>query len=276
MIFYTYIQLFTGFLFPIDGLFFSFWERGFVNTKTFFMSDAKILALSSSRVADSGYLEMAAPLIREFLRKDGLNVAFIPFASVDDDHETYLTSVRDGLAGQHHNIHLVNTGGAAAIIEKADVIMVGGGNTFKLLHDIYKSKILNLIRDKVSQGFPYIGWSAGANIAGPTISTTNDMPIIEPESFNALGLLPFQINPHYHNIKVEGQNGETRDQRLIEFMMMNPGIALVGLPEGTALQLEQGILRFAGAGTGVLFQTDAGGKPYSRLIEPGEDLSFLM
>lgn len=240
------------------------------------MPHTKILALSSSRVAYSEYLEQAALLIREFLKKDSLNVAFIPFASVDDDHETYLASVRDGLADQHHNIHLVENKAAATIIEKADVIMVGGGNTFKLLHDIYKSKILNLIRNKVSQGIPYIGWSAGANITGPTISTTNDMPIIEPESFNALGLLPFQINPHYHTIKVDGQNAETRDQRLIEFMMLNPGIAVVGLAEGTALQLEQGILRFVGAGTGVLFQTDAGGKPSKQAIEPGENLSFLM
>lgn len=240
------------------------------------MPDTKILALSSSRVANSGYLEMAAPLIRQFLKKEGLNIAFIPFASVDENYEGYLSSVRDGLSALNQNFYLVEPGRSEVAIKKADVLMVGGGNTFKLLHDIYNNKILNLIRDKVSAGIPYIGWSAGANITGPSISTTNDMPIIEPESFNALGLLPFQINPHYYNIKIEGQHGETRDQRLMEFVLMNPGIPVVGLPEGTALQLEGGILNFLGSSDGMLFQTDMTGISASRKIVIGEDLSFLL
>lgn len=241
------------------------------------MSTSRVLSLSSSRVGGSGYLEMAAPIIRQFLGKEKLKIAFIPFASVDENYGGYLDMVRDGLSGLHHNFSLVNPDRTASALAGCDVIMVGGGNTFKLLHDIYRNKLLNIIRDKVSAGIPYIGWSAGANITGPSICTTNDMPVIEPESFNALGLLPFQINPHYFNIKIEGQHGETRDQRIAEFLMMNPGIPVVGLPEGTALQLEKGVLTFLGETGGVLFQRDENSKVVSRkVIEMGEDLSFLL
>lgn len=241
------------------------------------MSSNRILALSSSRVGSSGYLEAAAPLIEEFLPKTILNIAFIPFASVDLNHEEYLAKVKQGLACLKQAIHLVHGDNARSIVLQSDAIMVGGGNTFKLLHDIYRNRLLDAIRDKVNAGTPYIGWSAGSNITGLTIGTTNDMPIIEPESFNSLGLLPFQINPHYINVKAEGYNGETRDQRLEEFIKMNRGVPVVCLPEGTALRLEGHFLRFIGKSTGVLFQSQRTTNSFTRKeIEPDTDLSFLL
>lgn len=221
------------------------------------MSPKRILAFSSSRAGTSGYLEKAAPVIESYLGKEPLNIAFIPFASVDENYEEYVSMVRKGLSGLKHTINLVTPVQAISIIESSDVIMVGGGNTFKLLHDLYSNRLLDCIRDKVSAGTPYISWSAGSNITGATIKTTNDMPVIEPESFNALGFFPFQINPHYYNVKIEGQNGETRDQRLNEFIMMNPHDAVVGLPEGTALRLKDGVLS-PGWGDGGRFVSDEG------------------
>lgn len=236
-----------------------------------------ILAFSSSRVGNGGYLENAGPVISDFLGITRLRVAFIPFASVDGNFEEYTSLVRAGLSGLRYIIDTVTKEDAASIISAADVIMTGGGNTFKLLHDIYESKILDLVRDKVNKGTPYIGWSAGSNILGPGIGTTNDMPIIMPKSFDALGLLPFQLNPHYYNQKPEGFNGETRDQRLSEFLKMNPGLAIVGLPEGTAVKTEKDSVQFIGDVPGVLFEYETDGALVSkRTLAPGEDLSFLM
>jgi dipeptidase E len=241
------------------------------------MPENRLLAFSSSRVGDSGYLETAAPIIKEFLGDTALTFAFIPFATVTNDYEAYAAMVKKGLAGLPYYIEMVLPGNAREIIEKAEVIMVGGGNTFKLLHDIYELKLLDLIRDRVNNGVPYIGWSAGSNILGPTIGTTNDMPVIEPKSFNSLGLLPFQINPHYINAKPAGHHGETRDQRLEEFIQLNPGLPIIGLPEGTALKLENGKLQLIGKLSGILFQTmDGISGIVKKDISPMDDLSFLM
>jgi len=234
----------------------------------------RILAFSSSRAGTSGYLETALSLIKNFLGDKLLQIAFIPFASVDNNYEGYAENVRTALQSLPHTITALNHENAKKGIEQSDVIMVGGGNTFKLLHDIYEANILDSIRNKVSSGTPYIGWSAGSNILCPTIGTTNDMPIIEPKSFNALGLLPFQINPHYTNQKHAGHNGETREQRLEEFMKMNPGISVAGLPEGTALHLDGEVLQFIGAFKGVLLQADD--NIIRREITDGQDLSFLL
>jgi len=241
------------------------------------MPGNRILAFSSSRVGTSGYLQSAAPVIHSFLGDTVLTIAFIPFASVDNDYEQYTSMVKNGLEGLPYTIDTVMPANAKETIEKADVIMVGGGNTFKLLHDIYELKLLDIIRDKVNNGAAYIGWSAGSNITGPTIGTTNDMPVIEPKSFNALGLFPFQINPHYANIIPAGHNGETRDQRLEEFIKLNPGLPIVGLPEGTALMLENGVLQFIGQLPGVLFYTGDHDHEMIRIeIGVNDDLSHLL
>ena len=250
--------------------------KGSGSTKNFSMSLNQILAFSSSRVGNNGYLQMALPVIKNFLGDKPLNITFIPFALVNNDYEGYTTIVQEALKDLPYTIQTVQPANAKAIIAKGDVIMVGGGNTFKLLHDIYDCQLLDIIRDKVNNGTPYIGWSAGSNIIGPGIGTTNDMPVIAPKSFNALGLLPFQINPHYTNVKPAGHNGETRDQRLEEFMQMNPGLPIVALPEGTALQLGGTNLKFIGEKGAVLFYWDENDLAAKREILPSEDLSFLL
>ena len=241
------------------------------------MAVNRILALSSSRVANGGYMEDAAPMIANFLGDKPLQIAFLPFASVTRDYEVYCTMVQNGLQNLPYNIEVAMSSNAVAVIENADVIMVGGGNTFKLLHDIYELKLLDVLREKVNAGSPYIGWSAGANILSPGIGTTNDMPIIEPKTFNALGLFPFQVNPHYSNVAVAGHNGETRDQRLEEFVLMNPGLPIVGLPEGTALLLEDKTLKFTGNQNGMLFGVREETKETHKTeIVVNTDLSYLM
>jgi dipeptidase E len=236
----------------------------------------RILAFSSSRSGNNPYLHTAAPAIKECLGNEAISIAFIPFASVGS-YDDYTAMVKEGLKGLPYIIETVTPANAKELIPKAGAIMVGGGNTFKLLHDIYACKLLDTIRDLVSNGIPYIGWSAGSNILGPGIGTTNDMPVIEPPGFNALGLLPFQINPHYYNIKPEGFNGETRDQRLQEFIKLNPGLSIVGLPEGSALKLEQGILQYTGDQPGWLFtSTDDDTVMDKKEIAVNANLSFLL
>ena len=212
-----------------------------------------ILALSSSRAGDSSYLENALPLIRNFLGKKKRTIAFFPFASVDS-YADYHLKVTDAFKSLPHQIELVLPENAKQILEDCDCIMVGGGNTFKLLHDLYDLDLMDLIRLKIKAGMPYIGWSAGSNILGKTISTTNDMPIVEPKSFAALGVFPFLINPHYYNQNMAGFNGETRDMRLEEFLKMNPDSFVVGLPEGSALILEDFNLQYIENGAGYVFR----------------------
>jgi len=240
------------------------------------MSDTRILAFSSSRTGNSAYLETAAPVIGEFLGLSNLNIAFIPFASVDNQYDEYGAMVKKGLQQLPYNIEVAYGENARDLIEKSEVIMIGGGNTFKLLHHLYRYQLLDVIREKVKAGTPYIGWSAGSNIAGATIGTTNDMPIIEPKSFKAFRFFPFQINPHYLNQKLEGHNGETRDQRLTEFAIINPGVPIVCLPEGTALQMKNGIVRFTGSVPGFVITSGNSRDVAKHEILPEADLSYLL
>ena len=233
----------------------------------------RILAFSSSRTGSSAYLEMAAPVINDFINKPTATIAFIPFASAANDYEEYTAKVRAALSGTY-TILTVTHDNATTVITAADVIMVGGGNTFKLLHDLYATGALELIQKKVNSGTTYIGWSAGANITGATICTTNDMPIINPGSFLALGFFPFQVNPHYYNVSVPGFNGETRDQRLEEFLQLNPQVPIVALPEGTALQLQNGHLQLTGS-TAAFVLSYANNGLVKTVIEPGEDFRNL-
>ena len=233
----------------------------------------RILAFSSSRSGNSAYLETATPVINDFLNDPAATIAFIPFASAADDHEAYTAKVRAALPGTY-NIITVTHDNASAVIAAADVIMVGGGNTFKLLHDLYVTGTLELIQQKVNGGTPYIGWSAGSNITGATICTTNDMPIINPGSFDALDFFPFQVNPHYYNVSVPGFNGETRDQRLEEFLQLNPNVPIIALPEGTALLLQNGYLQLTG-NTAAFVLRYTTNMLMKTVVEPGEDLGYL-
>ncbi|MDX1678359.1 dipeptidase PepE, partial [Arsukibacterium sp.] len=156
-------------------------------------------------------------------------------------------------------------------ITEAQAIAVGGGNTFQLLNMLYQKDIVQLTRQRVTSGIPYIGWSAGSNIAGATIRTTNDMPIVEPASFEALNLLPLQLNPHYSDYKPEGFHGETRDMRLAEFMQLNPQTPIIALPEGTALKCNGDELTLLGKDGGYLFEGGA-----KTAIAENSDLSHFL
>jgi dipeptidase E len=234
----------------------------------------RVLAFSSSRTGNAAYLETAAPVIDQFLNDPTATIAFVPFASADNDYEAYTSKVSAALLPTY-NIVTVTHDNATTAIANADVVMVGGGNTFKLLHDLYTTKTLQLIKQKVNSGIPYIGWSAGSNITGATICTTNDMPIINPGNFDALGFFPFQINPHYYNVTVGGFNGETRDQRLQEFLQLNPNTPIVALPEGTALLLQNSSLQLTGS-TDAFVLTNKDNQFLKTTVRAGDQLDFLL
>lgn len=121
-------------------------------------------------------------------------------------------------------------------VREAQAIAVGGGNTWALVTRMYEAGIIDPIRECVNSGaLPYCGWSAGGNVACPTLRTTNDMPIAEPPSFNTFGFIPFQTNPHFISGGTAGLNNETREDRIEEFIWYNPDEEVIGLPEGTAL-----------------------------------------
>src|SRR5690606_11970763 len=157
-------------------------------------------------------------------------------------------------------------------VEQAEAVLVSGGNTFCLLNDLYANDLVRPLRERVQAGAPYIGWSAGSNVAGRSIRTTNDMPIVHPPGFRALELVPFQINPHYTDAMPEGLRGETREQRIEEFLAAHPQELVLGLPEGTALRVEGDRMRLAGRHDAWLFRA---GEPRLRLAA-GRDLSHLL
>ena len=212
-----------------------------------------LLLLSSSRVGDTAYLEHAKTMIRDHL--DNINeVVFIPYAGVTVSYDDYTSKVAEALKSINVEVKGIHSfSDPVAAIENAKAILVGGGNTFHLLHQLYENNLVNAIQNKVASGAPYIGWSAGSNIAGMSIRTTNDMPIIQPNSFDALNLLPVQLNPHYTDYNPPGFNGETREQRLSEFMVLNPETHIVGIVEGTALKLSNNKLSLIGPDVGYLF-----------------------
>lgn len=213
----------------------------------------QLLLLSSSRAGDSEYLAPALQLIDAQLGQIR-DVVFVPYAGVSLSFDDYAQKVQQALAPigvRVHSLHQYQD--VKAAMQQAQACMVGGGNTFALLHRLYQQDLVEVIRQKVQAGMPYIGWSAGSNIAGLSIRTTNDMPIIEPRSFQALQLLNVQLNPHYANFAPPGFHGETRDMRLAEFMALEPQTPIIGLPEGTALQYQQQQLRYLGDIEGALF-----------------------
>ncbi|MCC5451716.1 dipeptidase PepE [Rheinheimera sp. UJ51] len=196
-----------------------------------------LLLLSSSRANNSDYLTPNLAWIKTHLSKVS-SVLFIPYAGVTISHEQYYLNVKAALASL--NIRVValhHQADVKAAVLNAEAILIGGGNTFQLVNLLYKNDLINAIRQRVTEGMPYIGWSAGANIAGETIRTTNDMPIVEPSSFATLHFLNAQLNPHYTDVVPADFHGETRDMRLAEFMQLNPSVPVIGLPEGTALKI---------------------------------------
>ncbi|WP_144395117.1 dipeptidase PepE [Pleionea sediminis] len=235
-----------------------------------------LLLLSSSKEGNSQYLVHALPLIDQFLIKTDpeatKNALFIPFAGVSVSFDQYLKRVQGALESTELRISSIHQAeNPEHAIKTASCIIVGGGNTFHLLHQLYQFDLIGLIRDKVMSGTPYIGWSAGSNIAAPSIRTTNDMPIVQPPSFNALRLVPFQINPHYIDQHPPGFHGETREERLVEYMTVNPNSTVIGLPEGTGIEVNQERLHLVGGKSAYRFK--AGKK---ETISADDHLNYLL
>ncbi|GAB2680075.1 dipeptidase PepE [Aliiglaciecola aliphaticivorans] len=216
------------------------------------MSKKRVLMLSSSKVGNEEYLANPKTMILPFL--DNVRTAiFIPYAGVTMSWDDYTDKVQQALPELNIcGIHTVED--PAEAIEHAHAIIVGGGNTFNLLYQLQTHDLIHPIQNKVNAGTPYVGWSAGSNICGLSIKTTNDMPIIQPQSFSALALLPLQINPHYSDYQPPGHNGETRAQRIEEFCVLNPDIPVVGIREGSGLLLDDKDLTLLGDLDGVIFK----------------------
>ena len=233
----------------------------------------KLLLISNSTNPGEPYLDYPKKNIKEFLGPDPVKALFIPYAAVTFSFDAYEEKVSERFREIGHDIisiHRFND--PASAINDASAIVVGGGNTWNLLKMIRDNKLIDIVRHKVLEGTPYIGWSAGSNVACPTIKTTNDMPVVEPDSFAAFNLVPFQINPHYLDANPEGHAGETREQRIEEFIEANPDVFVAGLREGTMLILENGIINLVGPRNTRIFKK--GITPLE--LRPGDDLSLLL
>ncbi len=215
----------------------------------------RLLLLSNSQTEGLRYLEHASEHIRDFLAGVRPNAVFIPYAAATKPYGDYVAQVQGAfsplgidVAGLHEFPDPI------AAVRDASIIIVGGGNTWKLLRDVRAAGLLPAIRDRVTAGVPYVGWSAGSNLACPTLMTTNDMPICDPLGFEALGLVPFQINPHYLHGNPPGFRGETREERIAEFGVLQPKVWVAGLREGTGLRIEGSQARLLGSATCRVFR----------------------
>jgi dipeptidase E len=209
-----------------------------------------LLLISSSNVHGYGFLEQPEEEIRACLAGKR-RVVFIPYALKDRDG--YTRTVGDRLRQIVPGLEVEQIRDRASI-GQADALFVGGGNTFRLLKTLYENDLLDPIRDAVRNGLPYIGSSAGTVITCPTIRTTNDMPIVEPPSFDALGLVSWQFNCHYLDADPNATHkGETREERLLQFHEENDQ-PVVGLREGTLLQVENGSAQLRGIANARIFR----------------------
>ncbi len=208
----------------------------------------QVLLLSNSTNYGESYMNHAKEKVADFLG-DKKQVLFIPYAGVTISYDDYALRVQKALESQGIEIVSIHTfSSPEQAIREATAIAVGGGNTFRLLQQLYDKNLLDVIKEKVQAGCPFVGWSAGSNIAGLTICTTNDMPIVEPKSFNCLGLVPFQLNPHYTEHTIPNHGGESRKARIEEYVMLND-TDVVCLPEGSWLEIKGDDIVFDG-GTG--------------------------
>lgn len=232
----------------------------------------KLLLISNSTNAGEAYLQYPIAQIASFLQ--GVKeIAFVPYAAVTFSYAEYEAKVQarfDEIGIKVRSVHRAKD--PRKMILQAEAICVGGGNTFALTKKMQEQGLIQAIRRKISAGTPYVGWSAGSNVTCPTICTTNDMPIVQPESFEAIGAVKFQINPHYLDANPEGHAGETREQRILEYIKANPRRWVVGLREGCMLKLEDGKMELIGSRPMRIFKY--GVKTFE--VNAGDDLSFLL
>lgn len=230
----------------------------------------ELMLLSNSTAPGMSFLEHATGGIKAMLGDCG-DLLFVPFASSDPD--TYTQAMRQALVPAGIRVTgLHQTADPAGAIKDAQAVFVGGGNTFRLLRTLISLDLLPALREAADRGVPYLGASAGTNLACPTIRTTNDMPIVEPGSLAALGLIPFQVNPHYLDPGAHSSHqGETRQRRIEEFLEEND-VPVLGLREGAWLHVSGTQARLSGRNTGRLFRRHAA--PMD--VPAGADLSSLL
>lgn len=233
----------------------------------------KLLLISNSTMPGEPYLDYPKYEIKKFLGEKPVTAVFIPYAAVTFSFDTYCEKVEERFSEVGHHIIGIHTfSDPVRAIHEAEAIVVGGGNTWQLVRMMHENKIMNPIREKAFDNVPYIGWSAGSNVACPTLRTTNDMPIIDPLGFDCMGLVHFQINPHYLDANPEGHGGETREQRIQEFLEINPDIYVTGLREGTMFKLENRNLTLIGNRSCRIFKK--GKTPVE--LSANDDFNFLL
>ena len=231
-----------------------------------------LLLISNSTNAGEEYLQYPIQQIGKFL--EGVSeVVFIPYAAVTFSYAAYEAKVQNRfneIGVKVRSIH--RAANPRHMIRNAQAICVGGGNTFALAKKMQEQGLMQAIRKKIAEGTPYVGWSAGSNVCCPTICTTNDMPIVQPESFKAIGTVKFQINPHYLDANPEGHAGETREQRIMEYIEANPRRWVVGLREGCMLHVEGEKMELIGSRPMRIFKKGV----ETHEVKAGDDLGFLM
>lgn len=212
---------------------------------------------STSTLHGSGYLEYLQPALKD-LFKDIQEVVFIAFARPSGiTHQAYTHIAMKGLEFLDISVKgLHEFQDAREALLNAQAIFTGGGNTFQLVHSLYKLDLMNTLAEAIQKGTPYLGTSAGSNICGPTMKTTNDMPIVYPSSFSTTGIIPFNINAHYLDPDpTSSHKGETRETRIKEFHMYND-TPVLGLREGSWLRVKGENIILKGNLTARVFEKD--------------------
>lgn len=241
----------------------------------------KLLLISNSTHPGEQFLSWPKKSLIEFIKEYNIkNILFIPYAGVNlspknvrTSYDLYFERVYNVFKELNVYTQTIHTSrDKISTVKKAQAIVVGGGNTFHLVKVLHDLKLMKTIQEVVRKGIPYIGWSAGANIACPTMKTTNDMPICEPFSFDCLNLIPFQINPHYIDSQPVFFGGETREQRIMEFLTINRNAVVVGLREGCLFSIKNNLIELQGKASMRLFRFGKDPKEYF----PGADIGFLL
>lgn len=227
-----------------------------------------LLLLSNSTNYGEQYMQWCKSIIASFVSGRTNSIVFVPYAAVGFTYTEYTAKVNEALSEFGITVqNLDNFADKRQAIEMATAIFVGGGNTFHLLKSLQDLDLVKEIRNAVSKGTYYAGWSAGSNIGAPTICTTNDMPIVQPTSFAALGLVDFQINPHYTERVIANHGGESRKKRLQEYLAANNEERVVCLPEGTYLSVNMEEIKYHGSEDGKLLT-------YNKEIQINEGFTF--
>ena len=233
-------------------------------------SAPRILLVSNSTVYGRGYLDHVEQEIKAFLG-DAKRILFFPYALYDRDG--YAAKVKARFAAMGYSLESVHhAADPRQAVENTDAFFIGGGNTFRLLNALQDVGLLDAIGRKVKSGAPYIGSSAGSNVAGPTIKTTKDMPIVQPRSFDSLGLVPFQISPHFQDPDPNSRHmGETQEERILQFLEENE-TPVVGIREGAWLICENGAVTLRGEAGARIFRH--GEVPVE--AKPGDNIVHLV